>query len=84
MAKTGQFQFSFVYVNPIINPGSQNYLEYFLDDRNYLRFTTKLGARSTGYVQDYSIETDDSLLPHQEKVEDKGIIIPDLFQNIAY
>jgi hypothetical protein len=63
MALMGQFFFGFVYANPIINPGESNYLSYYLDDRNFIRFTTKLGAMNTGFVQDYSIITDVSLLP---------------------
>jgi hypothetical protein len=84
MARLGQFVLSFVYTNPIINPGDSNYLSYYLDDRNFIRFTTKLGAMNIGYVQDYSILTDVSLLPFSQNLEDAGIIIPDLFQSIVY
>jgi len=80
----GQFFFSFLYVNPLINPGDSNYLSYYLDDRNYMRFTTQLGTMSSGFVKDYSIITDVSLMPYSQTVEDDGVVITDLFQNIAY
>jgi len=80
----GQFFFSFLYVNPLINPGDSNYLDYFLEDRNYMRFTTQLGMMSSGFVKDYSIITDVSLMPYSQTVEDDGVVITDLFQNIAY
>jgi hypothetical protein len=84
MAIMGQFALSFVYANPIINPGNSDYLSYYLEDRNYIRFTPKLGTQSTGFVQDYSIVTDVSLMPYTQNVEDAGIIIPGLFQNLVY
>ena len=84
MAMMGQFFFSFLYVNPLINPGDSNYLSYYLDDRNYMRFTTQLGTMSSGFVKDYSIITDVSLMPYSQTVEDDGVVITDLFQNIAY
>jgi len=84
MAMMGQFFFSFLYVNPLINPGDSNYLDYFLEDRNYMRFTTQLGMMSSGFVKDYSIITDVSLMPYSQTVEDDGVVITDLFQNIAY
>jgi hypothetical protein len=68
MTIMGQFVFNYVYASPIINPGDSNYLSYYLEDSNYMRFTTKLGAQSTGYVQDYSIVTDVSLMPYSQNV----------------
>lgn len=84
MAMRGQFFVGYVYANPIINPGDSNYLNHYLDDRNFIRFTTKLGAMNIGYVQDYSIITDVSLMPYSQNTENDGIIIPELFQNIVY
>jgi len=39
---------------------------------------------SSGFVKDYSIITDVSLMPYSQTVEDDGVVITDLFQNIAY
>lgn len=62
----GQFIFTLYYANPLINPGSKDYLSYYLEDKNYIAFTTELGAYSNGFVQEYSIETDKSLLPFEQ------------------
>ena len=40
------------------------------------------GAYSTGYVQDFEIETDESLFPWTESRIEQGLIIPDIFQTI--
>lgn len=80
----GQFYFSLVYANPLINPGDSKYLDYILNDRNFIRFTNQLGAMSNCFVEDYSIITDVSLLPYSDNREDDGIFIPDLCQNVAY
>lgn len=46
------------YVNPLINPGDINYLDYYLDDTNFISFTKFQGAYTMVYVEDYVIETD--------------------------
>lgn len=47
-----------------INPQfSQNYIGSFLDSKNQFPFTTTLGIRANGYIADYTITTDTSLLP---------------------
>lgn len=50
-----QFVFGVSFINPLINQGDQNYLSYYLEDRNYVRFTRKLGADSNGRIEDYKI-----------------------------
>jgi len=47
----GRMTFGFVYINPLINAGSKDYLSYFLEDRNYLTFTKKLGAYSNAFIE---------------------------------
>ena len=79
-----QFILSLNFINPLINPGSQSYLSYYIEDVSYLKFTRKLGADSNGHVEDYAIETDVSLLPFAQKVVESGVIIPEIFQNIAF
>lgn len=36
----GQFIFTFYYANPLLNPGDKSYLSYYLEDKNYVTFTT--------------------------------------------
>jgi hypothetical protein len=47
-------------------------------------FSKQLGAVSNAFVQDYTIETDISLLPYTDNVVDQGTIIPELFQTIVF
>ena len=47
----GTFIASLYYVNPLINPGSKNYLEYEVNDRNFFTFTLQQGGAATGYAE---------------------------------
>lgn len=80
----GQFSLGMFYVNPLINAGEQVYLDYYFEDRNFVTFTKNLGSYSFARIQDYEIQTDESLLPFTETRVETGIIIPQLFQNIPY
>ena len=51
LSMMGQFNAGFFYVNPLINPGDSNYLDYYFEDRNFLAFDKKLGAYSIAHVQ---------------------------------
>lgn len=53
--RLGQFTVGLFYVNPLINPASEDYLDYYFEDRNFLTFTTKMGAYSMAHVQDFTI-----------------------------
>lgn len=59
----GPFMASFFYINPMINPGTADYLSYYMEAKNFVSFTKNVGAYGIGFVQDYTIETDESLLP---------------------
>ena len=71
-----QFVVGLLHINPLINPGDQKYLSYYLEDQSYVRFTRKLGSDSNGRIEDYTIETDVSLLPFAQNVVEKGVIVP--------
>lgn len=46
---------SFFYINPMINPGSADYLSYYMEAKNFVSFTKNLGAYGIGFVEDYTI-----------------------------
>ena len=69
-----------VYVNPLINPGSTDYLDYYLEDKNFFTFSRTQGSYSIGYLEDFAIETDESLLPFESTHIDKGPVISDTFE----
>ena len=71
-------------VNPLINAGSTDYLDYYVEDVNFVSFNKIIGAYSIGYIQDYRIETDQSLLPFTDTHVDEGIVIPEPFTIIPY
>jgi hypothetical protein len=55
-----------------------------VEDTNFVAFTPRLGAYSNAYVQDYTIITDESILPFTQPKEEKGLIITEPFQNIYF
>lgn len=59
----GTFTLNFLFVNPLINPSSQDYLGYYLEDRNYIAFTTSFGGYGNAFIGKYTINTDVSSLP---------------------
>ena len=47
-----------MYINTNINPRSQNYKQYFLEDQNLFYFNTQLGVRTTTTIAEDTIKTD--------------------------
>lgn len=55
----GYFGFAVVLINTQLNPTlSNNYLQYYLEDRNYFPFTTTLAVRGNAEIEEYQINTD--------------------------
>ena len=61
----GSVTVNVIYANPLINPGNTEYLGYYLEDKNFFSFTRTQGSYSIGYLEDFAIETDQSLLPFE-------------------
>lgn len=59
----GPFLLGLFFVNPLFNPGDIEYLDFALKDLNYVTFTSKLGVYANVYIQDYTIITDESIMP---------------------
>jgi len=49
----GPLNVGFFYLNPMINAGKADYLNYYLESRNWISFTKRLGAMALAYVEDY-------------------------------
>lgn len=47
---SGAVYATLIFTNTLINPGSSEYLDYYIDDRNYITFTRNEGAISVGYL----------------------------------
>ena len=73
-----------IYINPLINPGSTDYLDYYIEDTNFISFGQTVGTQLFCYAEDYSIQTDESLLPFTQNKVDQGIIIPPSSKLISY
>jgi len=47
------FYLNIYFLNSILNPNSQHYLSYYLEDRNYLQFTDTFGGLINIYMDKY-------------------------------
>jgi hypothetical protein len=52
-ASNGTLFFTLYFLNPLINPDSQSYLKYYLEDSNYIAFSQNGGEESRLFVEDY-------------------------------
>lgn len=68
----------------MINPQDKDYLSTFIDDFNYFPFSPKTGTNANFYISEYKITTDNSILPYDDKSQDKGGIVIDKAQLMNY
>ena len=72
--------FNLYMLNTLINPQEAEYLTYYLEDRNYVQFTTAFTSLINIFVSDYKITTDESIWPIASKKFESGAIISNLGQ----
>ena len=51
----GEVILDFYYVNPLINAGNTEYLDYKMVDNNYVSITPTLGTHNNVLVEEYTI-----------------------------
>jgi hypothetical protein len=59
-------------------------MSYYLDDKTYAIFSKTSGAQNILYFADYSLTTDESFWPYEQKSFDNGVIVVDNSNNQAY
>ena len=47
----GQIFAHMMFINPLINPGNVDYLDYYINDINMIMFSKANGAIASAYVQ---------------------------------
>ena len=67
-------------MNKIINAESHSYISSYLEDMNYFSFSTTLGINANLFMSTYTIVTDESIYPIEEKRNETGGIVKDLAQ----
>lgn len=65
---------NFYYINPVINAGDTEYLNYYLEDSNYFTFNTITGVNANLYFSEYKITTDHSIFPWEDIEQDQGAL----------
>ena len=51
----GGYVANLYFVNPLINPGSVDYLDWEINDLNFISFNEQEGKLSIAYIEDYTI-----------------------------
>ena len=46
---------NFYYINPVLNAGDADYINYYLEDSNYFSFNTNIGVSANLFYSEYSI-----------------------------
>jgi hypothetical protein len=75
LESVGQFFFTPLFYNPLINPQKEDYLKIYLEEKYYLIFGPGYGVEFVILNADYSIETDESILPFSETHVKNGSIV---------
>jgi hypothetical protein len=75
---------NFYYVNPVINAGDKDYLNYYLEDSNYFSFNTITGVNANLFFSEYNIETDHSIFPWPSTTVEKGALTPSSANSQTY
>lgn len=70
--------------NPVINPSKKEFKSYYLDDSNYITYSSSLGCINRLYVSDYTVKTDNSIWPFESNVEEKGVFLEDGVSSFPY
>lgn len=80
----GNFYLSLNYVNPVINPNSVNFMDYYLEGNDYIIFSDTVGSQAWVYFSDYSVITDNSIWPYLEGLYKNGCIVEQKAINHPY
>ncbi len=76
------FFYTIYFINPLLNSDSQEYLSYYLEDSNYVIFSATGGEECQLWMEDFTITTDESILPFsEENVETGGIVTKNCIKN---
>lgn len=64
MSSIGSFILTVPIVNTIVNPNDEDYLQTYIEDRNFFRFATSYGVMAKGEISQLKIDTDISIMPY--------------------
>ena len=69
-------------MNSIINADQPQYKSYYLEDRNFISFSSTLGSNLAMYLTEIQISSDNSIWPFTDISKDSAFYIP--FSPILY
>ena len=75
MASEGNFFYTIYFLNPLLNPGQEDYLTYYLEDSNYVIFSSTGAEEAQILVEDYTINTDESIIPFAATTTETGGVV---------
>ena len=75
-----RFGLNLPMINYAINAHEEDYNQIYFEDRNMYFFSTDLALMSTAYIEEVTVQTDQSLLPTEDILEEKFISVPETFK----
>lgn len=67
--------FGYLFVNPVLNPGQTDYIDYYLESLTQAIFSEFLSSDNLINYADYEINSDNSIWPFESINKDVGIIL---------
>ena len=76
MGSGGALPVSIFYLNTILTPDNPEYKRAYFEDRGYTYIGPSFGSDVVIEMAEYSISTDQSILPFTDEIIDSGLFIP--------
>ena len=67
-----------------MNPDSVDFIDYYLEDKNYVLFGPQIASETFLYITDFTINSDNSIWPYESETTDHGFFVKDLAVNHPY
>lgn len=76
-ANANSLYFTYYFINSVINADSVDYIDYYLEDKNYAVFGANIAVDASIEISDYTINSDNSILPFKRFQQDHGFFVKD-------
>ena len=72
------------YINPVINPNQPNFISHYVDANDYILFSKETGGEAWLRFSDFTINSDDSILPFTTNSVKQGLIVEEKLSSQPY
>ena len=72
------------FMNPIINPNQPDHIKYSFNNENFYIISKEIGSEAILEFTDFTINSDNSILPFKDIKTEKGFIVQNKLSLIPY